>query len=128
MRKLISIAVVMLSLCAIGRGQTVNLNYSSASPAAPSGSVNVTWQYGTGTGSNPTNLSAYVPLPSLMGVGAPTSVCSATVNKGYFYISDALATYQCSNLVGSVYQWNLLDRKSTRLNSSHLGISYAVFC
>src|ERR1039458_7611539 len=23
---------------------------------------------------------------------------------------------------------NLLDRKSTRLNSSHLGISYAVFC
>src|SRR5262245_64903000 len=25
--------------------------------------------------------------------------------------------------------WNLLtDRKSTRLNSSHLGISYAVFC
>src|SRR5947199_10497587 len=24
--------------------------------------------------------------------------------------------------------WNLPDRKSTRLNSSHLGISYAVFC
>src|SRR5258705_249083 len=24
--------------------------------------------------------------------------------------------------------WGLLDRKSTRLNSSHLGISYAVFC
>src|SRR5262245_62990603 len=24
--------------------------------------------------------------------------------------------------------WNLKDRKSTRLNSSHLGISYAVFC
>src|SRR5437899_7733094 len=24
--------------------------------------------------------------------------------------------------------WALLDRKSTRLNSSHLGISYAVFC
>src|ERR1035438_9610218 len=27
--------------------------------------------------------------------------------------------------VGAV---NVLDRKSTRLNSSHLGISYAVFC
>src|SRR5205814_3260588 len=32
------------------------------------------------------------------------------------------------------FQWNrpqarsLIDRKSTRLNSSHLGISYAVFC
>src|SRR5258705_6378795 len=24
--------------------------------------------------------------------------------------------------------WRCLDRKSTRLNSSHLGISYAVFC
>src|SRR5690349_5780396 len=24
--------------------------------------------------------------------------------------------------------WNLLDRKSTRLNSSHVEISYAVFC
>src|SRR5438045_8182558 len=24
--------------------------------------------------------------------------------------------------------WRVLDRKSTRLNSSHLGISYAVFC
>src|SRR5947199_4519047 len=27
-----------------------------------------------------------------------------------------------------VYLFNFLDRKSTRLNSSHLGISYAVFC
>src|SRR5256885_16932213 len=25
-------------------------------------------------------------------------------------------------------QWNFRDRKSTRLNSSHLVISYAVFC
>src|ERR1035438_3813978 len=27
-----------------------------------------------------------------------------------------------------VAQWAGIDRKSTRLNSSHLGISYAVFC
>src|ERR1035438_10540191 len=26
------------------------------------------------------------------------------------------------------FQWVCSDRKSTRLNSSHLGISYAVFC
>src|SRR5205814_9850812 len=26
------------------------------------------------------------------------------------------------------YEWGKVDRKSTRLNSSHLGISYAVFC
>src|SRR5262245_66115600 len=29
---------------------------------------------------------------------------------------------------GAVLQGAALDRKSTRLNSSHLGISYAVFC
>src|SRR5262245_64189875 len=29
---------------------------------------------------------------------------------------------------GSVIFEQILDRKSTRLNSSHLGISYAVFC
>src|SRR5947199_6702752 len=28
----------------------------------------------------------------------------------------------------TLYRRTLLDRKSTRLNSSHLGISYAVFC
>src|SRR5438045_6395836 len=30
------------------------------------------------------------------------------------------------NIYGFYYTWR--DRKSTRLNSSHLGISYAVFC
>src|SRR5690349_24002091 len=29
---------------------------------------------------------------------------------------------------GSFLKWILLDRKSTRLNSSHVEISYAVFC
>src|SRR3712207_7970893 len=29
---------------------------------------------------------------------------------------------------GSVELWSGLDRKSTRLNSSHANISYAVFC
>src|SRR5262245_49289618 len=33
-----------------------------------------------------------------------------------------------TNLVGSLVSGAILDRKSTRLNSSHLGISYAVFC
>src|SRR5258705_4770842 len=28
----------------------------------------------------------------------------------------------------AAWKWLVLDRKSTRLNSSHLGISYAVFC
>src|SRR5256885_5562161 len=29
---------------------------------------------------------------------------------------------------GAAFGWELADRKSTRLNSSHLVISYAVFC
>src|SRR5258705_12596648 len=32
------------------------------------------------------------------------------------------------DLIGVYGQRSALDRKSTRLNSSHLGISYAVFC
>src|ERR1035441_4008682 len=33
-----------------------------------------------------------------------------------------------SDIDGIVYSGGNVDRKSTRLNSSHLGISYAVFC
>src|SRR5437899_9369609 len=47
--------------------------------------------------------------------------------------SDVLAARDDVHLAVEVragVQWGLeeLDRKSTRLNSSHLGISYAVFC
>src|SRR5690606_7212605 len=31
-------------------------------------------------------------------------------------------------LVNRFINWNMVDRKSTRLNSSHVKISYAVFC
>src|SRR5947209_17353568 len=34
----------------------------------------------------------------------------------------------CSNLVDCTFSLFSLDRKSTRLNSSHANISYAVFC
>src|ERR1039458_2154996 len=33
-----------------------------------------------------------------------------------------------SGIVRAGASFDILDRKSTRLNSSHLGISYAVFC
>src|SRR5256885_12044898 len=35
---------------------------------------------------------------------------------------------QAGHLAGAVVDEGLVDRKSTRLNSSHLVISYAVFC
>src|SRR5437899_9206940 len=41
------------------------------------------------------------------------------------------SSYQANSCsAGRTYnsRWILEDRKSTRLNSSHLGISYAVFC
>src|SRR5262245_64642907 len=49
---------------------------------------------------------------------------------------DGIVDYSQARPVGSRLQQQLrllfrqfgLDRKSTRLNSSHLGISYAVFC
>src|SRR5699024_2673853 len=32
------------------------------------------------------------------------------------------------NVAGGFAWWPMIDRKSTRLNSSHVSISYAVFC
>src|SRR5205814_10060862 len=50
-------------------------------------------------------------------------------------VEEALPLGPTTALVGVVTQggyfppaWMELDRKSTRLNSSHLGMSYAVFC
>src|SRR5438045_4488316 len=70
-------------------------------------------------------LSCY---PSPKDVRAPTisdSKCSAHLHCGstkivqWFYVSKKQTNRP--TLTG-------VDRKSTRLNSSHLGISYAVFC
>src|SRR5256885_17031709 len=55
-------------------------------------------------------------------------------------ISDAAAVFACASAGFLIWNWppakiflgdvgsGYLDRKSTRLNSSHLVISYAVFC
>src|SRR3712207_8192011 len=56
------------------------------------------------------------------GVGTPTRI----VRKGVPHPLDAFQRTIDINLVGT---FNVLrDRKSTRLNSSHANISYAVFC
>src|SRR5438034_4857292 len=39
-----------------------------------------------------------------------------------------LAAYGAAKLIGQLPAGHLIDRKSTRLNSSHTVISYAVFC
>src|SRR5437899_5622068 len=43
-------------------------------------------------------------------------------------ITPLITALQNSALMGSTGVKSRRDRKSTRLNSSHLGISYAVFC
>src|SRR5258705_6313526 len=56
----------------------------------------------------------------------------AQVNSGYIVTNPALTTILLppTPTVGSTLKvvGTGTDRKSTRLNSSHLGISYAVFC
>src|SRR6202171_1861824 len=41
---------------------------------------------------------------------------------------ELLAKAKCVVVLPSVVKAAFIDRKSTRLNSSHLAISYAVFC
>src|SRR5437899_8287318 len=62
----------------------------------------------------------------------PISRCSGLIlglYKTSVIDSSPLPTRAFSRLLATVLLWlRALDRKSTRLNSSHLGISYAVFC
>src|ERR1039458_2719045 len=51
---------------------------------------------------------------------SPSSEVIATATEMIAYAGDEQALREISKLMA--------DRKSTRLNSSHLGISYAVFC
>src|SRR2546426_6476017 len=51
----------------------------------------------------------------------------ATASDGEYEIGGALASAD-QVLHASLHQTLRADRKSTRLNSSHLVISYAVFC
>src|SRR5262245_64986200 len=56
-----------------------------------------------------------------------------TLFRSFQYGQDIGTTVMCYLSwalwhLGYVDQASQLDRKSTRLNSSHLGISYAVFC
>src|ERR1039458_9393038 len=69
------------------------------------------------------NARTAIPLPretNLLPVILPDSPCLA---KAYKRARRCPALWPRERL-----RWRHVDRKSTRLNSSHLGISYAVFC
>src|SRR5690625_6419525 len=60
-------------------------------------------------------------IPATMNVAESADV-TRNVNIRMIAITDVIAVIGiCSNIVNR-------DRKSTRLNSSHVAISYAVFC
>src|SRR5437899_9638186 len=57
------------------------------------------------------------------------SVSFASVDYGFVLIHSSLRNTSLQlDTSGSNFTDAIVDRKSTRLNSSHLGISYAVFC
>src|SRR5690625_5308151 len=47
---------------------------------------------------------------------------------GFMATSITAVFYPGEGLAAQLMTWATLDRKSTRLNSSHVAISYAVFC
>src|ERR1035438_4596795 len=59
-------------------------------------------------------------------LGATGQVASSQTLK--LKVEGGKLTGTLSRQAGSKVEQLPLDRKSTRLNSSHLGISYAVFC
>src|SRR3712207_8947755 len=62
---------------------------------------------------------------------SPAGEASATFQLDPSTLIDRLASLQQTLLVSSVPSRKMVsrgDRKSTRLNSSHANISYAVFC
>src|SRR5262245_64084607 len=84
--------------------------------------------------SDPTISLALAPLaPPAGGPGPGTpdeAMAMVKRAQGKFRMAGAAATFTAINNQsdGFVDRDLYADRKSTRLNSSHLGISYAVFC
>src|SRR5207249_11590463 len=64
---------------------------------------------------------------SAVAAAGPAAVCHSTHTKRYSRIRNS-ATRACSSCRRISRTSRRRDRKSTRLNSSHVSISYAVFC
>src|SRR5947199_6629974 len=68
-----------------------------------------------------------LPIFSMPPAKAASGPLSAGQISPRFCSLDAAVTQRPATILPAPHNWPL-DRKSTRLNSSHLGISYAVFC
>src|SRR5262245_62677207 len=63
-----------------------------------------------------------------VGMGRELYAAEPVFRESIDACAEALAPHVDWSLVEVLSGGSLEDRKSTRLNSSHLGISYAVFC
>src|SRR5437899_6515829 len=64
----------------------------------------------------------------LIGTRVPRNTGVPPRISGFLTMTPIPEIVSRAIVVGARANGSLLDRKSTRLNSSHLGISYAVFC
>src|SRR5699024_11565210 len=77
--------------------------------------------------SQPRPLSLHDALPILLATGGPGELYRDSVYPHKCFGSLGLALEEGLTLT-KTFVWVHTDRKSTRLNSSHVSISYAVFC
>src|SRR3989442_11513980 len=66
-----------------------------------------------------------VPVQS---IGCPFQIGRVPKHDGRRYQIEAAGPVALLLKTAAIVLWNTADRKSTRLNSSHVRISYAVFC
>src|SRR5262245_63907800 len=76
-----------------------------------------TWLHATGSGPD--------GEPAEMWFSAKEGILAFRAGESYVLVDQAQGTM---DVYGKPASTESIDRKSTRLNSSHLGISYAVFC
>src|SRR5207249_8787390 len=62
-------------------------------------------------------------LLSVVGLSVPLGLRTIVLPVGVSFY-----TFMAISYVVDTYRGDFVDRKSTRLNSSHVSISYAVFC
>src|SRR3712207_8824767 len=67
-----------------------------------------------------------MPLGLMPAMGYEEKETSLMPGAGVLFYSDGLV--EAHDPEGEMFGFPRLDRKSTRLNSSHANISYAVFC
>src|ERR1035438_10607190 len=66
--------------------------------------------------------------PDIEVVGEASDGAEAVEKAAELHPAVVVMDFAMPSMNGAVAARHILDRKSTRLNSSHLGISYAVFC